>query len=265
MISSSSTIIFFPGAGGEVPNLIGFEGGENRRFEAVHYPEWRHFGVVEFTVETFMENLETQIETKAPIGSIQIVGYSIGAHLGYLTALRLRAKGRQITGFCVLDSFMIESVSPSPGWQRRALGQATAIIRTGRVGDFGPFVRSKLYRALLRLSPRRLPNLLCRIDPVGLLGRVVISDQVLCKELRIHFLVRKVVLWFREIDSCVTGLYVPTIVLRTKENFKYDQAWRRRCPNLQIIEIPGQHQNLFNSENIGNLRSTFAEAMLRLG
>ncbi len=265
MQSSSSTTIFFPGAGGEVPNLGSFEvGGGNGKFETVDYPGWRRYGAREFTAETLMADLEAQIEAKAPQGPIQIVGYSVGAHFGYVAAHHLQATGRDIKGFCVLDSFMIGSVTPSPGWQGRALAQGMAIIRTGRIRDFMLFVRSKFWRALLRLAPNRLPNLLCRTSSGGLLAQILAIDKVLENELTIHLLVRKVAPWIQALDCNPIALTTPTMLLRTQENSMYDEAWRRRCPNLEIIEISGQHQSFFGSENIVAVRTAFAAAMRKL-
>ena len=264
MKSSCCTILFFPGAGGEVPDLFGFESEENKQFEAVAYPEWRLCGEREFTTERLLADLDAQIAAKAPRGSIQVVGYSIGAHLAYCAALRLLAGNRQVTGFCVLDSFMIRSISPSPGWQRRALTLGIATIRAGRLRDFVQLIRSKFYRAMLRLSPKRFPDLLCKTSPTGLLGRAVNLDKVLCKELTVHLLVQKLAPLLRKIDFDPAILAVPTILLRTRENMKDDQAWRLRCPNLQVIEISGQHESLFDSENIISLQAAFATAMQRL-
>ena len=59
-----------------------------------------------------------------PRGPNRIVGNSIGGHFGYAVALHLQAAGREIAGFCAIDSFMITSSEPSAGRQRRALVNA---------------------------------------------------------------------------------------------------------------------------------------------
>jgi thioesterase domain-containing protein len=263
--ATKSTLVFFPGAGGEVPNLAGSEVGDaNGKFETVHYPGWRRYAMSEFTAETLMADLEAQIAAKAPHGPLQIVGYSIGAHFGYVMALRLRALGRVITRFCVLDSFMIGSVAPSPGWRARALAQGLTIIRARRVRDFILFVRSKFWRALLRLSPERLPNVLLSASSTGLVARIVVCDRVLENELTIHLLVRKLTPWIQALDQDPEILSVPTVLLRTRENSKYDEAWLRRCSQIEIVEISGQHQSLFGPENIIAVRAAFAAAMRKL-
>jgi thioesterase domain-containing protein len=262
---TESTLLFFPGAGGEVPDLVDFKAGEGSgKFEIVNYPGWRRYSVQEFTAETLIADLETQIVAKAPRGPLQIVGYSIGAHFGYVAALRLRAIGREITRFCVLDSFMLESTKPSPGWQARALAQGMAIARAGRMRDLVLFIRSKFWRTMLRLSSNRLPNMLCGDSPTGFLARIVALDKVLETELTIHLLVRKVTPWIQSLDRDPVALTVPTLLLRTLENSKYDEAWRRRCPTMEIIEIPGQHQSLFSPENIAAVQTAFAAAIKKL-
>jgi thioesterase domain-containing protein len=256
--ATSSTFVFFPGAGGETPHLIDQVDG---KFETVCYPGWRRYTEGDFTADALMAELEAQIAAKAPQGPLQIVGYSIGAHFGYLAALRLQTNGREIRRFYALDSFMIGSLAPTQGWPARALAQGIAMIRGRRARDFMLFVRSKFWRAVLRLSPDRLPKELAESRPRGLISRIVAVDKVLENELTIHLLVRKVAPWLQSLDHDPAILSVPTVLLRTRENSNYDEAWQRRCPQMEIVEISGPHQSLFEPENIVAVRSAFAAAI----
>src|SRR5260370_32007224 len=125
MADQSSPIIFLPGAGGEIPDLSGFNigDGDSAKFEIVTYPGWQKYALEEFTPEALITDLEAQIQSRIPQGPIRIVGYSMGGHFGYAAALRLEAAGREIAGFCAIDSFMIESLDPSAGWRTRALSE----------------------------------------------------------------------------------------------------------------------------------------------
>jgi thioesterase domain-containing protein len=266
MKTSSSTTIFFPGIGGEIPVLGDLDIGDgNLSLEPIGYPEWwRSLPASEFRAEALMADFEAQIAAKAPQGPLQIVGYSIGGHFGYVAALHLKAAGREITGFCILDSFMIGSVTPLAGWQRRVRAEVMTIIRTRPSRELILFVRSKFWRVLLRLARDRLAHLLGRPGFARLVAQIAALDKVLYSELTMHVFMRKVAPWIQALDRDPLPLAVPTVLLRTRENSEHDQAWRRRCPNLEVIEISGQHQSLFGPENMSALRAAYATAMRKL-
>jgi thioesterase domain-containing protein len=265
MRSLASTTIFFPGVGGEIPLLADLDGDrKNISFESISYPHWHRLADTEYTVEALIADLETQIAIKAPEGPLQLVGYSIGAHFAYIAALHLSAAGREVAGFCILDSFMIGSIAPSPGWQGRALADAVTIMRSRQTRELILFVRSKFWRALLRLVGDRLPHLLSRPRLARLVSQIAVLDKVFYKELTIQVFMRKFAPWIQRLDSPPSPINAPTFLLRTQENSQHDEAWRRRCPRLETIEIPGQHQRLFQPENIASVRAAYATAMRKL-
>ena len=101
--------------------------------EPIRYPDWRWFITNSFSMEALVSELVTQIVAKIPEGDVWIVGFSIGGHFGYASALGLQAIGREIAGFCAIDAFMIASSEPKPGWKRRHLGEALRHLRKGRL------------------------------------------------------------------------------------------------------------------------------------
>ena len=262
MAHPSSSIIFLPGAGGETPNLGGFSIGdeEGTAFKYVSYPGWQKYALEEFTPEALITDLEAQIQSRIPQGPIRIVGYSMGGHFGYAAALRLEAAGREIAGFCAIDSFMIESLEPSAGWRTRALSEGLEHLRKGRLREFNRFIRSKFWRALLRLASHQVPSLLDRISLLERLSPIVAFDRVFEAELTLHLLLRKVTPWVQSLDQNPVALEAPATLLRTRENSQYDMLWRRRCPSIEIVEVPGQHTALFNPENTASLRDAFVAA-----
>jgi hypothetical protein len=67
---------------------------------------------------------------------------------------------------------------------------------------------------------------------------------------------------------------VPSILFRTQESAADDGAWRRRCPGMEIFEIPGDHRAVsevfetsrnpkttFAPKNIDAIRASFLKAM----
>jgi thioesterase domain-containing protein len=255
-------IIVVPGASGDAPDFTGLRVGFNdtTRFETLTYPAWQRSVANGFSAEALIADLAAQITMKVPQGKLRIVGFSIGGHFGYATALHLNAIGREIAGFCAIDTFMISSSEPSAGWKGRALSEGLRLLRKRRIGEFMRFARSKLWRSLLRLAGSRLPNLVRRFGSAGRLPLALAFDPIFEEELSMRLLIREVAPWIASLDLKPAALKAPAILLRTRFTASDDTAWRRRCPNIQIFEIPGQHQTLFEPENIETLRETFIAA-----
>jgi thioesterase domain-containing protein len=262
MTDSSSPVIFLSGAGGGAPDLDAFREGvdDKTRFEVIGYPGWRRYVADGFSAEVLIADLATQIVTKVPRGPIRIVGLSIGGHFGYAIGLHLQAMGREIAGLCAIDSFMIASAEPSAGWKGRALEQGFELLRKRRIGELTRFLRSKFWRALLRLAGSRLPGLLQGFSSSSRPPSISAFDPMFEEELSMRLLVREVAPWIGSLDREPVALKAPAILLRTRLTVGDDAAWRRRCPSMEIFEIAGQHHTLFDPENIGSLREAFVTA-----
>lgn len=254
--------IFLPGSGGGLPNLMGLKAApeDGSRFEAIHYPGWKRYVEPQFRPELLVAELAAEIEARMPSGPIRIVGVSMGGHFGYLTALYLQAKGREIAGVCAIDSVMITTAAPTPGWKGRAIAEALEILRRGRFGEMLRFARSKFWRTLLRAVGGALPKLLGKAAAIGWLSHALEIDPILKRELDIRMMARELAPWLARIDDKPVPLTVPAAFLRTRSNADNDPPWRRRCPNLVVYEINGTHHTLFEPENIGSLRDAFVKA-----
>ena len=252
-----STIVF-PGAGGDASPAIWTALGP--RFETIGYPGWQRYIAHDFSAEVLIADFAEQIVSRVPQGPIHIVGISIGGHFGYAVALRLQASGREFAGFCAIDTFMIASAAPSPGWALRAMTWGLDLLRKRRIGEFTRFLRTRFWRALLRLAGSRLPNLLLKFTSSGRLPPVFALDPIFEKELRMRLLIRATAPWIASLDREAVPLRAPAILMRTQLTAGDDAAWRCRCPNIEIFEIPGQHHTLFEPENIGPLRAVFFTA-----
>ena len=257
MIERAFPIVFLPGAGNHPPDLMRLLNGpqDSLRFEVVFYPSWRRYVGDGFSTDGMIAELASAIAQKVPRGPIHIVGLSIGGHFGYAAALRLRAAGREIGGFCAIDSFMIETEAPRRGWVGRAASEALEMLGKRRFREFGELMRSKFWRALLRLQgllPRRMNS------PRG--GSLVKLDPMLERELGMRMMLRTMMPWLARLDDNPVSLDVPSCLIRTPVTAGDDAAWERRCPKLKIYEVFGHHQNLFEPENIGRMREVFTEA-----
>jgi thioesterase domain-containing protein len=262
MTDPSPAVIYFSGAGGGAPDLNVFREGahDKTRFEVIGYPGWKRYVADGFSAEVLIAHLVEEIATRVPRGPIRIVGNSIGGHFGYAAALRLQSMGREIAGLCAIDTFMIASSKPAAGWKGRAFGQGLELLRGGRFGEFARFLRSKFWRGIVRLVVSRLPTLLKRFSSSRRLPSVSTFDSIFEEELSMRLLIREVAPWIASLDREPVALEAPAVLIRTVVTASDDAAWRRRCPNIEIFEIPGQHHTLFEAENIGSLREAFLTA-----
>jgi thioesterase domain-containing protein len=260
MSESHLPVIVLSGAGGGKPDFSDFAAGRGQRLicEVVSYPGWQRYIENGFSAETLIEDLTATIAQKVPHGPIRLIGLSIGGHLCYAAALRLQEYGREIGGFCAIDSFMTVSPAPSAGWKLRAMTEGLELIRKGRIRELARFARSKVWRAILRLVGARLADLLRRFTPSGQLPSLALLDPILEEELTMRLMIRELAPWLASIDRKPTVLMAPALLLRAPSTARDDAIWRRRCPQMKILEISGQHHNLFEPENIGSLRDAFA-------
>ncbi len=261
----STPVIFLPGAGAftsRTEDLPVFRTGpeDPTQFEMIGYPGWQRYVADGFSPEALIEELAAEIEAKIPHGPIRIIGLSIGGHFGYAVAVHLQAKGRKIGGLCAIDTFMTVSAAPAPQWGRRALHQGMNLLSQRRIGAFLHFLRSLFWRAINRAAESHLPALLGRLSPSGRLPRVMAFDPLMEYELTLRLMLRKTAPWVGSLDSDPVALNAPAVLLRSRNNACDDDAWRRRCPAIKIVEVPGDHRTLFDPENIGSLHAAFIDA-----
>ena len=254
-------MLVLSGAGGVVePAFLDSNAGETPRFEEVVYPGWRRYAEIGFSAERLVEELAAQMAARAPEGPIRLIGMSLGAHLAYAAALELQARGREIGGFCALDPFARSVAAPTAGWKARALKTGTELLRDQRLDEFGRFLRSRFWRASLRPPRGRLAEVVRRIAPAGRLPWILALDPIFEHELSMRLLILTVNPWAESLDREPVALNAPAVLLRTSSNEGADSVWRRRCPGIRIVEIPGDHDALWGAETAGWLRETFVAA-----
>jgi thioesterase domain-containing protein len=254
-------VIVLSGAGGGTPDLAPFRAGfsEMTRFEILDYPGWRRYVEIGFSLQSLGDDLASQIESLIPDGPIRIIGISIGAHIGYAAALRLQATDREISGFCAVDAFMVRSAAPSPGWLVRALELGSRLIRENRLVEFAKFLRSRLWRTMLRLSQDRLVSILRRAMPSGWLQHILAIDPLFEHELNMRLLIKAIAPGIAALDCEPVALKTSAVLVRTGFTADSDEGWRRRCPRLKILQIPGNHETMFEPQNLSAFREAFGE------
>ena len=259
--AESFRIAVLSGAGGGVPDLRAFAAtpAEAARFAPVVYPGWRRYTDEGFSAQILIHDLADEI---AGWGErVAILGVSLGGHIGYAVALKLQSLGVEVVGLCAVDSFMISSADIRPGSAGRNLARLRALAQSGSLGRLGTQGRTLFWRALVRLAGDRAASLLRRWRDSGLLRAACTVDPTLEKELSMRLLMRATAPWLSELNCNPLALQVRVAHLRTASAADADGAWRLRCPNIDVIEIPGDHDSLLDPENFVSMRRAFASAM----
>lgn len=254
--------VFLAGSGGGFPDVsqLRADPDYDMSFETIDYPGWKRYVQPKFTPELLISDLSAEIEARVPLGPIRIVGISMGGHFGYLVALDLQARGRQVESLCAIDSFVVNTAAPTPGWRNRALAEFVEISKRRKFDEMYAFCRSKVWRAVLRAAGDMLPTLLRKASELKWAAHALEVDPILKRELDIRMMSRTCADWLAQIDEAPSQLSIRTALLRTPDHADSDAIWRNRCSNLSIYEIKGSHETLFEPENVGCLRDAFAKA-----
>jgi thioesterase domain-containing protein len=262
MRAGAFPLAILPGAGGGAPNLAAFvdSDAELGRLSVIRYPGWTRYISTDFSADALIRELASEIGRRAPSGPIGVIGVSLGGHFGYAVALQLQAMGREVAGLCAIDSFMITTAAATPGWGRRHFARALGYLRQGSFERLSGFARSLFWRALLRLAGGRAPERLRRFQNSDWLRAALGRDPAFEQELSMRLLMREVAPWLAALDRDPPPLAVPSAFLRTGRTAGDDPKWRLRCPNIEIVEIPGDHESLFDPGHIEAFHEAFLSA-----
>jgi thioesterase domain-containing protein len=252
-------LIILPGASGHAPDCSPFcpDPSDRDRVVSLRYPTWQTYVDAGLNGEALVNALATEIMDRVPQTPVVLLGVSIGGHFAYATALRLKSLGQAVAGLCIIDSGTI-TAARSTRWKSRLASHAAYLLRRGRPGAMALHARHLAWRGLFRLAGDGLPSLARHYATP--LHRIGMIDSVFAEELSMRLLIRITATWVRSLDDHATRLSAPTALLRTRVTARDDGLWRRRCPNLRIIDIPGNHETLFEAENAAALRAAFLAA-----
>jgi thioesterase domain-containing protein len=255
-------VVFLPGAGGLASELSLLRNAtlDGTRFDTIRYPGWRRYAAADFSADSLIQELLEQVIAAVPTGPIALLGVSLGGHFAYALALRLQAQGRDVAGICVIDSFMVSSSATREGWVRRAVDDAVYLLRKRRFRDFLSQLLTKFWRGLMRLAGPHLAAWVRWFRGASAGPAHPGSESLFEFELSMRLLLRATSSWVAALDQNPIALNVPAALLRSPMTSLDDEAWRRRCPRIEILEIPGGHQTLFEPENIDALRAAFVSA-----
>lgn len=260
----SLPLVVLPGASGHAPDCAPFcaDPSERDRVLVLRYPDWRTHVDTGLTGEAMVNILTTEITERLPQAPVMLLGVSIGGHFAYATALRLESLGHSVAGLCILDSGAI-TAARSAQWKARLVSHAADLLRRGRPGALALHARQLAWRGLFRLAGDGLPAL--AHDYAMPLRRIGGIDPAFAEELSMRLLIRMTTTWLQGLGAGPPRLRAPAALLRTRATVSNDDLWRRRCPDLRIIDLPGNHETLFEVENAAALRAAFLAATAEWG
>ena len=254
-------IIVLPGAGGHAPGqraLLRRSRGPRDRFIILRYPNWKTYVDADLTAEALVERLAAEITHRVPRGSVILLGHSIGGHFAYATALRLESLGHSVAGVCIVDAGTRSRPRDRRAGRRALSSHAADLLRRGHLGALARLPRQLAWRGLFRLAGDRLPALARSYATP--LHWVEAIDPAFADELSMRLLIRITATSMRGLDEHPADLRAPAVLLRTPVTAANDSVWRRRCPDVQIFDVPGNHETLFEVENVAALRAAFLAA-----
>jgi len=259
MNAAGLPVIVLPGASGHAPDCAPFctDPSDRERFVALRYPDWQSCADAGLSGDALIDALVQEIRQRVPQSPVVLLGFSIGGHFAYATALRLESLGYTVAGLCIVDAGTV-AVARSARWKARLAADTVDLLRRGRPGAALLLARHLAWRGLFRLAGNRLPAL--AQDHAAPLHRIGMVDSIFAEELSMRLLIRITAAWMPSLDDHATHLRAPAVLLRTGVTASNDNVWRKRCPSLRIIDIPGNHETLFEAENAGALRSAFLAA-----
>jgi thioesterase domain-containing protein len=235
-------LFFFPGAGprGEVVETLG------RLFPEVEvvgidYPEWRNLTDSERAMDHLLEAAERQVTAKSSNRPVLILGYSLGAQIGWGFAHRFQRAGRTVAFFGAINGRVVATDKPDGDWMRRAVRDFASDLLRGNFRAVGAFIRSRFSRLLQRAAGSDLPKMARRWARRGRLPWLLSRNPAFETELNMRLLIRAAIPWTQKIESELPPLDCPSLLVRGPDDETFDGRWRSLCPRLNIKAVTSLH------------------------
>jgi thioesterase domain-containing protein len=235
-------LFFFPGAGplGDVAATLG------RLFPEVEvvgitYPEWRNLTDPERAMDHVLKGVERQVRAKASSGPMLILGYSLGAQIGWGFAHGFQRAGGTVAFFGAINGRVVATDKPHGQWLRRAVRDFASDLLRGDIRAVGVFISSRFSRLLQRAAGSDLPKMAGRWARRGRLPWLLCCNPVFETELNMRLLIRAAVPWTHQIESELPPLDCPSLLVRGPDDEAFDGRWRALCSRLDIKAVPGSH------------------------
>jgi thioesterase domain-containing protein len=260
-------LFFFPGAGppGEVAETLG------RLFPEVEvvgitYPEWRNLTDPDRAMEHVLNGVERQVRAKVSNGPVLILGYSLGAQIGWGFAHDLQRAGGTVAFFGAINGRVVATHKPDGRWLRRAVGEFASELLRGDIRAVGAFISSRFSRLLQRAAGGDLPKMADGWARRGRLPWLLSRNPVFETELNMRLLIRAAVPWTQKIENELAPLECSSVLVRGPDDEAFDGRWRSLCPRLEIKAVTGSHAAILEpphlQEAVGLIKGAARESGL---
>jgi thioesterase domain-containing protein len=257
-------VFLLPGAYGFDSRLAHFSAdcSPTLRIIGVPYPDWPEMVQPDVTFETIVAGAVAFMTERAPIGPLLIAGQSYGGHVAYAAALALSAAGRSVGFLGILDTPEVIRTPPLT-LSARLVERARwgRVLQDLRRGYFRPMLRRILHESLFER-----PNIKRLLSHLAPLRRLRLRPLALNYHLQQHFnYVLRVQLlhrWRPPISE--PTLPVRCFVFRAASNppdAPYDLGWGRRCADVTVVPLAGDHVTIFDVPHRATLCGRFVEAV----
>ena len=222
--------------------------------------EWTDLVEPTFQFEHLIGRVMALITDIAPTGKVRLAGYSLGGQIAWAVAVALEGAGREVEHVMLIDSWNMEDQS------QRFFADLDKLAHLTR--------RDELYQLLRSCAEGEFPKHLARLVGRRLLGRRgakllrwlarhrnIMPTQVdyhLSLYLLVSLLATHAAAWSRAFDKNMV-LHAPVTLLRAAANMHQaqDLGWQDSSPQLQVVNVAGDHRSMLAADNLGNIAVHF--------
>ena len=105
-----------------------------------------------------LEGVERQVRAKASSGPVLILGYSLGAQIGWGFAHGFQRAGGTVAFFGAINGRLVANDKLHGHWLRRAVRDFASDLLRGDIRAVGAFISSRFSRLLQRAAGSNLPS-----------------------------------------------------------------------------------------------------------
>lgn len=262
--AEAPVVFFFPPSGGTDRFLAGFcrTVADRIALRVLNYPGIGILARSDASLETIAAHAVRQIDREKPEGPLVLAGYSAGSDVAYAALGQLLGSGRQVALLGVFDTDVTGIPYPAPpAAPRPPVARLSRLWRGLRRGYWLKLTSMLLTDALFaRPAVRRATSLLVGLDPpFPESWKIVLSTIV-----QLRLFQRLHTEWLDRPKG--KPLDTPVLLFRSAEprppGVPRDLGWSTRAHSIDIIDVRGDHQGMFQAEDHDLMVQEFVSAAL---
>ena len=235
-------LLFFPGSGprGNVAETLG-RLLPDVEVVGINYPEWRELTDPQRAMDHVLQYVDRQVRPRVKTRTVLILGYSLGAQIGWGFAHDFQRAGGTVAFFAAINGRIVSNDKPDGRWVRRAFRQLSSNLLKGDLRAVRAFISSRASRLLQRTAGGDLPKLAARWAKRDRLPWFLSRSPVFETELNMRLLIRAAGPWTQRIESELPPIDCPSLLVRGPEDESFDECWRTLCSKLDIKAVSSSH------------------------